>query len=250
MIGKSLIERSRSVLNDTSVLGDLTFASGKGINAFTLKGNMTVDPAITIDGVDVSAHAADIDAHQAEMFQSAVVGSYMRMPFDTTGTGALVANVLYLVPFFVSRPMTVDRIAIEVTIAGAGGTVARLGIYGEAATAGTPGALLVDGGTVAVDSTGIKAVTVSTALTRGWKFIAVVTDGTPTIRIARPQWTPMGLGASPANVSEGACIYTYTKAAVGIGALADPVVAGIAGVAGGISGQRDVFAVLRIASLD
>lgn len=31
MISKSLIERSRSVLNDTSVLGDLTFASGKGI---------------------------------------------------------------------------------------------------------------------------------------------------------------------------------------------------------------------------
>ena len=33
MISKSLIERSRSVLNDTSVLGDLTFASGKGITS-------------------------------------------------------------------------------------------------------------------------------------------------------------------------------------------------------------------------
>lgn len=91
----------------------------------------------------------------------------------------MVANRLYFLPYFSPRRRVYDRIAWLVATAGAGGTTARLGIY-TSSDGGEPGVLLLDAGTVAVDSTGSKEITISQELL-GYRlyWLAMVSDGVP-----------------------------------------------------------------------
>ena len=129
----------------------------------------------------LAGHLADLDAHTRNIFEKVRTGQYLT-PFwvgtVATGNAALVANQLYATALLIPRDMTLDRICFEVTTAGAGGTKARLGIYNDG-TDLYPGALLVDAGEVAVDTTGLKTIIISQALTKGIYWLAVVTDGTP-----------------------------------------------------------------------
>ena len=77
---------------------------------------------------------------------------------DTTSTGNVITGRIYLFPL--STPMVASMIAFQVTTAGAGGTTARLGLYGSNAD-GSPGALIEEAtSSVQVDctTTGIKQV--------------------------------------------------------------------------------------------
>ncbi len=106
------------------------------------------------------------------------------------------ANTLYGVPLLIPRNLTVDRIAIDIQSAGAGGTHARLGIYYNG-TNMYPGALLLDAGTVVSDATGVHYITISQALPAGLYWGAIVSDGAPTVRAfnwAEP--APLGLVAT------------------------------------------------------
>jgi hypothetical protein len=92
-----------------------------------------------------------------------------------------VAGDLYYIPIMVGEQTSFDRIGINVTVAGAGGTLARLGIY-EMKSDGLPGARLDDYGTVAVDSTGDKLITIPAfrqVRERGAYFLALVSNGGP-----------------------------------------------------------------------
>ena len=143
-------------------------------------GSLEVDT--TVDGVDVSAHAADLAAHMADYLQILRIGEY-HMPGSiyryNAGT-AITANTLLTLPFFIPRPMTADRIAIFVQTAGAAGTKARLGIYNNGTNL-YPGTLLLDAGEIVVDSTGLKAIIISQALSKGLYWLAFVSDGTPSL---------------------------------------------------------------------
>jgi hypothetical protein len=77
---------------------------------------------------------------------------------------------------------------------GAAGKLARLGIYDSTGTAGAPGALVVDGGTVTVDTGTTKEVTISTTLQPGVYWLAFVSDGAPTCA------SPLGNGASVCSI--------------------------------------------------
>ncbi len=100
----------------------------------------------------------------------------------TTGVST-IDRVLYH-PFVVDHPIQVDQLTITVTSAGAGSTTARMGIY-HADNEFQPLSLVVDAGTVAVDSTGVKHLAVSPAelLLPGRYVMALNTDGTPTLRL-------------------------------------------------------------------
>ncbi len=98
---------------------------------------------------------------------------------SSTQTLALSANTLYVVPFAVGDTATFARIGIDVTVADAGKS-ARLGIYSW--SDGVPGARILDAGAVSVGTTGIKEITISQALDAGMYGLALVGDGTPTIR--------------------------------------------------------------------
>jgi hypothetical protein len=93
-------------------------------------------------------------------------------------------GLMYAVPFFSPRGGTVDRLAINVlTTAAAGGTTARLGIYSTSSFIDPyPTARVVDGGTIAVDTTGVKNVTISITLDANklYWFVLLIDAAGPT----------------------------------------------------------------------
>lgn len=114
-----------------------------------------------------------------------------------TGVGAraIVANRLYYFPFQIYKAKTLDQLLLEVTAAGAALTVARMGIY-AADLDWQPGALILDAGAVAVDSTGVKSIALAQALSPGQYLLCVLSNGAPTLRT----WlgSHQGLGIYPA----------------------------------------------------
>lgn len=106
-----------------------------------------------------------------------------------TGTGALTANILYAVPIIpVSQSraygsaVAIDRIAINITTGAAAGKKARLGAY-ALGTDGKPGALLFDAGELAADGSAVEATITQTLRCGEPVYLAVVSDGTPTLRL-------------------------------------------------------------------
>lgn len=90
---------------------------------------------------------------------------------------ATTASTVYYQPFVVDKTITVTAIAVRIgTMSATGGATSRLSIY-AATNAWLPGALMVDAGTVAVDSTGVKAITgLTTVLTPGLYLLRVHAD--------------------------------------------------------------------------
>ena len=150
-----------------------------------------------------NAHVADLDAHTRDMWQVYRTGYY----FNPVGIGradgsnAPGANVVASCLFRIARPITVDRIAVAIETAGAGGDNMRLGIYNDASGDNTPSAatLLVDGGEVDVSTTGLKAVTISQALVRGDYWVVAASEGAG----AKIASTTHGIGLSGTLGSTG-----------------------------------------------
>jgi len=127
---------------------------------------------------------------------------------------------------YVGDSTSFTRIGCNVSAAGAGGTVARLGIYNVSVQSNRriePGSLLVDAGTVSVATTGDKEIVIAQTLERGFYFLAISSDGTPTM--FRPSTSGIGItpvidqSASPASV---AGINLTVALADGAAALVDP----------------------------
>lgn len=94
-------------------------------------------------------------------------------PFLTGGavtTQSLAsANSLRVFPFFVPKTMRFDRIAIRVSTAATGATPRiRLGVYEDKGDGSVyPGALILDAGEVAVNTTGLKELAIDLTLKGG-----------------------------------------------------------------------------------
>lgn len=109
-----------------------------------------------------------------------VSGRYYGSPLLTALTTlVLAANTLYGVSFYVPRRATYTSINIEVTTL-AGGTSICLGVYAD--NNGVPAGRLLDAGTVSSATTGGKTITISQILEAGWYWLALVSDGTPSVR--------------------------------------------------------------------
>lgn len=76
---------------------------------------------------------------------------------------------------FIQRPITIDRILVDVRSAGSSPCEGRLGIYGSNSDL-QPGDLIVDAGTFSATTTGIKNITLSPTVTLpyGIVFLCVV----------------------------------------------------------------------------
>lgn len=101
-------------------------------------------------------------------------------PLFNRTTGIPSSARLYAHLVYVPTTDTYTRIGCNVTAGGTGGTAARLGIY-TVGTNGNPDTLVLDAGTVAVDSTGVKEIVISQSLTKGLYYAAWISDGTPTV---------------------------------------------------------------------
>ena len=191
---------------------------------------------------DITTHAADLDAHHYNEMLDIRTGQYIYLyNFDEVGIDlVLTANRLYGRYVEIPRPMTIDRLAIEVVAAAGAGSLARLGVYAVGANM-YPGALLLDAGTVLVDANAVVFVAIAGGLSftvPGIYFFATLSDATPTFRGNRGAKTPLG--------NEGITYLPDTgwQVAQAFGALPDPFTAGG-------TGHYDIPSVLtRLSSLD
>lgn len=143
--------------------------------------------AITVnDAGDTITVAATGGSAIAPPVQPWIAGRY----YDATqviapgasGGVAFASGFLLMQPIYIPASDTIDRIGIYVNSAAAGGSVARLGIYARSASTGLAGALILDAGTVAIDSTGAKEITISQSVSGGdWLYLAYIANGTATI---------------------------------------------------------------------
>lgn len=131
----------------------------------------------------------------------AASGVYCSFPVSMGGVSAsaFTNGVVNFIPIMLAVGRTPDRIGIEVTVAGtASVSVHRLGIWAD--NGGVPGTLLVDAGTVATDSTGLKEVTISQALAAHTLYwLGVVQQGAPAATATLRVVTGFGPHMSDAN---------------------------------------------------
>lgn len=229
--------------------GSVWRAIGKGYSDTTflplaggaLTGDVTVAATKTIDGVDISAHAAALDGHTKSILELARTGQYYLPINGGWANQTLTANMLYATFLYVARAITIDRIAVWVSTADAVNPNIRLGIYNDGANL-YPGTLLLDAGVVSAATTGLKAIEISQALTKGLYWVVAVSDGTPTLRATDAntmQWTPLGLDSTDitANLIGWTVAFTYA-------ALPNPF------TAGGTAQRIRLREPVRILSLD
>lgn len=101
-----------------------------------------------------------------------------------TGTQALAANTLYVMPLILDGGATWTKISINVTATGTAANC-RLGAF-NAGTDGGPSTLLFDGGVASVGTTGTKDVTISQTMIPAFYYGGIVCDGTVTITAGTP----------------------------------------------------------------
>jgi len=163
----------------------------------------------------------------AEIFHT--TGRFYSTPFiNTLTTFAVAANTLYAIPILIPYPRTYTTIGIEVTTF-AGSTNARLGIYKDkylesgSAEGGYPSELVTDCGVISTGANGAQPISISQALDAGWHWLAIVSDGTPTLR-ANSQATAIPyLGFTSGTDTN---IYIAWSVAFTYGALPSPFTGG------------------------
>ena len=120
---------------------------------------------------------------QMPYFTSSTI--YLTTPTGSPTNLAISANRLHMMPIWVPYRRAFTTLATVVQSGGAGGTVARLGLYNANQTSGKPTTLIEEGAAaVAVDGTGVKTATISQTLDPGMYWLALVSDGAPTIPCA------------------------------------------------------------------
>lgn len=146
---------------------------------------------------------------------------YPSLPCSGLTTSQIPNQSLRLTPMDVPRSLTVSGLAVEVTAAGEASSTFRFGIYADDGT-GYPGVLVLDAGTVAADSTGVKTITISQALTPGRYWVGGVTQGAATTAatIRTPANAMVSIGSST-TPGTGSSVLAYNQTGVA-GALPTP----------------------------
>ena len=190
----------------------------------------------------IGAHSADLDAHTYNLLSEIRTGEYFSggCGAPRSWTYGIYDDYLYATPFCAARAMSIDRLAVYVSTARAG-KVARLGMYRNGSN-NAPGDLVVDGGEISVGTTGLKTVTVSEALTPGLYWLAIVSDGDPTLKaFSQNQCTISAI----TTMSDGYDYETCWKRSYSFAPLPDPFGAPVKAAYITIPGLM-----VRLASLD
>ena len=83
----------------------------------------------------------------------------------------IVSDVMYYVPIYIPHSVVLSEIGVTVAASFASSSV-RLGVF--AAGNGTPGALILDAGSVTTSVTGARPISIGLALTAGWYYLALI----------------------------------------------------------------------------
>jgi len=115
----------------------------------------------------------------------AAADRWYTIPIEGAGLSAIaiIANSLSAIPFVTPKTITLDRIAVNVTIGAALSNI-RLGIYIDNGNV-YPGALILDAGTVSSAVAGVKTIVINQQLNKNSLYwLVLLSDGIPTIRSA------------------------------------------------------------------
>lgn len=139
-------------------------------------------------------HAADLDAHHLSHFEKAYIGTgYNPYPvvYDYAAGVAITADTLYGILIFVPRTMTFSDIWVNIGVQA--GQKLRFGAY-KAGSNLVPDALEEDLGEHTLSGIGIKGLSaIDLQLTRGFWYLCVVSDGTPSLVQCTIEASPLGL---------------------------------------------------------
>lgn len=131
-------------------------------------------------------------------------------------------NSIRYSPFIVDRDITVTQLGIAVVTIGGASTTCRLGIYSNDPTTTKPLTRLVDSGTLALDSTGVKSATgLSVVLAKGLYWFAYFSNAsTGTITSIANLNLPDVIGTTtlnngPVNIYSQSLTYTSLPATAG-----------------------------------
>jgi len=190
---------------------------------------------------DMFNHRLDLDAHGYNLFEKIRTEAYISLG-GQTALQTLVADHLYAFPLFISRDMTIDRLAIDVAVASAG-DFARVGIYRDGVDL-YPGALVVESVPLTVNGVAVVIDTPAAPvrLNKGLYWTAIISDGVPQIQGGD---VDSGLNILGLNPADFAVHYGGWDLAVAYGALPDPYTAGAVLYAG----ERSLIAP-RVLTLD
>lgn len=133
----------------------------------------------------------------------------------TATTVAYGANALRAMPFVVPKTITIDRIAMEITVAGSVGSLVRIGIYDSSNV--LPLNLILDAGTIAGDSATFQSITINQTLAAGLYWLTWISNSAANITF---RGIPVSVGVPsilgvPSNLGAGnmanhiSQIYTY-----------------------------------------
>lgn len=149
--------------------------------------------------------------------------------YGTNGDFNSTDQIFYM-PIFTAFQLTLTHIVVNVQTASAtSGAKARLGIYNASFTSGqlAVGSILLDAGTVAIDSTGDKSISITQTLDGGWYFLAIsaevndtkyraaASDGLSAVPVA-------GRGGGVLTPASFTCFLEQRGAGTGENALPDP----------------------------
>ena len=138
---------------------------------------LTADSAQST-GIKWAAASGGFDANAAHLNTSSFAFPYCQVLPGSVATLS-VQYRLHLSPLYLPKAITVTGMLLRVTSAGGAGSVARLGIYASSELSASGGSLVLNAGTVAIDSTGVKTITgLSTSLAAGWYLVGLVHDAT------------------------------------------------------------------------
>lgn len=144
---------------------------------------------------------------------------WMWMGATTTGT---TADRTFYTPIWCDGVLKWDRIAVNVQVGGAAGTLIRLGLYSAKIQGNgrmAPDALITDYGTVTADTAANKLITIDETPPAGYSFIYFGTDAVATMQAIdaeRPWFAPVSPGSS--------ALFTASKV-IGMSDVADAIAA-------------------------
>ncbi len=164
--------------------GVVTNAKLADVASGTIKGRLTAGSGSPADLTPEQFRAAMRVNHGPDCVPILALSNVWGGPSGITAqntTAAMVTNRWHFTRLCNERDITLTRLAIRVTTAGAAGSTCRLAIYGSLPN-GLPGALLVDTGTLATDAVAFVEATISQALEAGRDYwLASWFSGTPTV---------------------------------------------------------------------
>lgn len=141
------------------------------------------DPTATVHAAHHNAMAALLNQNLGPGFVY-FAGRWYDQRYTITGSVSTLTptvNTVYYLPTWMSRSVTIDRIACNTNGAGTVGATLRMGLYTSHPTTGLPNTQVLDAGALASESAAsVLQVAVSTVVPQGLVYWAIATNATAT----------------------------------------------------------------------